>query len=179
MRKSKQSPLNGGDSGGYFELWSLLGRVRDAINRCRQISFTRYGISPEQFLILVLIEELKNRATVAEIARRTFRKPSTISLTASRMIESGLIRKTSNPKNKNINILSSTSKGAGLYQRVHEQEIINDIMSSLSDERREQLRSCLSVLLDAAVAKLGDIRHEDYIDRLGILLRQPGAVKGE
>ena len=155
MRKF-QSPLSSlNPSDRYYYLWMVLARARGALYRVREMELRPYGLRPEHALILLMVRKLKDKATPAEVARHTFRKPHTISVVVKGLAKRGLINKRKDPRRKNRVILSLTNEGEKIYRQAMKREAIERIMSHLSDKECEQLNACLHTLLDAAGAELG------------------------
>jgi len=152
----------------YFHLWTLLGRARDAIYRAREVNLRKFGITPEQLLVIIVIKDLALAgipATPSEIARRTFRTPATISISASRMMLKGLIKRSAKRKNSNKKLLelSLTKLGEDMFRQLRQREITTKIMSSLSKEQEEQLVSCMKTLIVAAVNEIGQKEYEKVV----------------
>jgi DNA-binding MarR family transcriptional regulator len=155
-----------------FQLWTLLARARDAIHKAREISLKKFGITPEQFLVLILIKEIQaveGKPTPAEIARRTFRNPNTISINASRMVNKGLVVKRPDKKNKKLTVLSLTQEGENIYESVRSKEVTTRIMSSLNQEQKNQLISCLNTIVVAAVHEIGRREYEKLLESLTMM----------
>ena len=139
----------------YYNLWVLLAQTKDAVLRARQKELHRYGISATQSAALFAIQAIGDKATPAEISRWLFREPHSVSELLSRMEKEGLVRKTKDLDRKNQVRVELTEKGYEAYDQSMKQESIHKIMSSLSEEAREQLRSCLQTLRDEALKELG------------------------
>jgi len=161
--------INNKDVDRYFRIWTLLARARDAIRKAREITLRKFNITPEQFLILVLIKDIQStgdKPTPTEIARRTFRNSNTIAINVSRMVNRGLIQKVSNVDNKRAIILSLTSEGEGIYEEVKSKEVTTRIMSRLSIEQEQQLILCLNTIIAGAVHEIGQREYEKLLDSL-------------
>lgn len=71
------------------------------------------------------------------------------------MEKKGLVTKRKDRKKGNIVRISITKKGQQVCSQAMGQDLIRDIISSLSDEQREQLWSSLSILYREALKQLG------------------------
>ena len=149
----------------YFVLWELLARTRHAIYSAREIELREYDISPEQAYILIRVRQLKNKATQAQIAHFTFRKPNTVSVTVKRMEKQGLLKRSRSEEHKNLMVLALTTKGEEIYQKTLKRDTINNIMSSISMEQRKQLRACLDTLFKTAVNELARFNHISFLKK--------------
>jgi DNA-binding MarR family transcriptional regulator len=137
-----------------YRLWVLLNQVRDAVLRARQKELNQYNISASQAAVLLVIEAIGPKATPAEISRRVFRKPHSVSGILSRMEKKGLVRRLKDLDRKNLIRVVLTEKGREAYYQSTKQESIRQIVSSLSEEERQQLTSCLHTLRDKALGFL-------------------------
>jgi len=138
-----------------YGLWLLLILVRDAIRRARQEELRQFGITVSQAGVLFHVLTLGDRATPAEIARCLFKKPHGISTLVSRMEKEGLVRKVKDLDRKNLIRVEMTDKGQQAQRHAVKRSVIHHIMSSLSEEERQQLSSCLKKLLGRAFGELG------------------------
>ena len=143
-----------------YNRWILLAQTRDAIFKARWKELSRYDISARQAAVLVAIQAVGDKATPAEISRWVFRKAHSISELLSRIEKAGLVRKVKDLDRKNQVRVVLTEKGRETYHHQSTNTVsIRKIMSLLSEEDRQQLRSCLQVLRDKAVKELG-IKYE-------------------
>lgn len=139
----------------YYYLWVTLARARDAIYRCREIELAKYGISPEQALILLIVRSLNNYATPAEISRHIFRRPNTVSVMVNGMVKKGLLQKNKDSHRKNLVRLSLAEKGEEAYQCTTMRESITKIMSDMSEDDTDKFQYYLSFLIAKAKTELG------------------------
>jgi MarR family transcriptional regulator, organic hydroperoxide resistance regulator len=140
----------------YLELWVNLVQAKEAIGKVRRKELSAYNISPEQSGILSLLSRLHKPPTPAEIARGTFRDPSSVSIILNRMEASGLITKINDSNKKNLVRVSITEKGRKTYNHILRSICVFRIMSGLSDEQCKQLKECLKILQLRAHAELGE-----------------------
>lgn len=128
-----------------YNLWLLLERTRYKIFRAREKELQKWGLEPQQAGILFLINTVKN-ITPAEVSRRMFREPQTITSVLNTMLRNGLIRKRKDSRRKNLVRLSLTSKGKEALAQSARRESIHWIMTALPEEKRRQLQSYLEEL---------------------------------
>jgi DNA-binding MarR family transcriptional regulator len=129
-----------------YNLWVLLHQTTDAALRARQKELDQFGVSVIEVGVLVAIQAIGKEATPSEISRRIFREPHTVSALLNRMEKKGLVRKTQDLDRKNMVRVSITEKGRQAYDKSTGRKSIYKIISSLSEEERQQLRSCLEKL---------------------------------
>jgi DNA-binding MarR family transcriptional regulator len=140
-----------------YKLWVLLGQTADATLRARQKELDQYGISTAEAAALFVIQAIGERATPAEITRWLLREPHTVTELLHRMEKGGLVTKTKDLERKNLVRVSITEKGRQAYQQSTKRKSIQKVISSLSQEERQQLRSYLERLRNKA---LGELREE-------------------
>jgi DNA-binding MarR family transcriptional regulator len=138
----------------YYRLWLLLSQTRAAISKVRHKKVGQY-LHPNQAAALVSIWALEGQVTPAALSRRLFLEPHSVSELIIRMQKNGLVTKKKDKKRGNVVRISITKKGREVCQKVMGQELIRQILSSLSDEQREQLRVCLLILFTEALKELG------------------------
>jgi DNA-binding MarR family transcriptional regulator len=138
----------------YYGLWLLLSQTRSAIFKVRHKKVGQY-LHPNQAAALISIWALDGQVTPAALSRRLFLEPHSVSELIIRMQKKGLVTKKKDKVRGNVVRISITKKGREVSKQVIGQDLIHQIMSSLSDEQREQLRECLSILYAEALKELG------------------------
>jgi len=138
-----------------YNLWWFLARTREILYKARQAELDRYNISARQASVMFVIQAIGNKATPAKIARLLFREPHTVSAILKNMERRGLVRKTKDLDKKNLVRVVLTDKGLEAYRKSEKRESVHKIMSALSKEKYQQLRSCLEILQEEGLAELG------------------------
>ncbi len=137
-----------------YNLWVLLARTREAMFKARRKELDRYNIPPRQAAVLFVIEAIGDKAIPAEISRWLARESHSVSELLGRMEKQGLVQRIKDLDRKNLVRVVLTEKGRKAYYQVMKRESIHKIMSVLSEEQRQQLRSCLQTLGNAALKEL-------------------------
>jgi DNA-binding MarR family transcriptional regulator len=138
----------------YYRLWLLLSQTRSAIFKVRHKKVGQY-LHPNQAAALVSIWALNGQVTPAALARRLFLEPHSASELIIRMEKKGLVTKSRDKERGTVVRISITNKGREVCRRVMGQDLIHRILSSLTDEQREQLNTCLTILFNEALKELG------------------------
>jgi DNA-binding MarR family transcriptional regulator len=138
-----------------YTLWWLLFQAQDTLFKAREKELRQYGISPEEAAVLFIVQCLDNQAIPSEISRWLFRKPHTVSGILDRMEKKRLVSTTKDLPKKNLVRVSLTDKGEQACDQATKIESIRQIMSSLSEQERQKLRSHLETLRDRALKELG------------------------
>lgn len=141
-----------------YELWGLLIQVRDMMIKLRDREVKPIGITSMQGGVLWVLHELKKSediATPAEISRRLFRQPPTISALLDRMEKQGLVTCNRNADKKRQVIVETTTKGKeALRAFLGKREAIPRVIGCISSPERDQLRASLAKMRQKAHQEL-------------------------
>lgn len=148
-----------------YNLWVLLAHTRHAIFEAREKELRLFNITARRGAVLYIIQALGDKATPAEISRWVFRKINSVSELINRMEKDKLVEKITHPEKKNEIIVKLTAKGQDVYNKSIKNSAVHTIMSSLSEEDREQLKSSLLILRAKAMKEIGmkDDIHFPYL----------------
>jgi len=138
-----------------FDSWMLLNHVRYFMFRAREKELRKYGISPEQSLVLHAVQALGRKAIIAEIARFIVLDKRSISSIVDRMEEKGFVQKVMDLERKNLVRVILTEKGQSVYGSTTKRESLHRIMSALSKEKSKQLKELLLELHASGRKELG------------------------
>jgi DNA-binding MarR family transcriptional regulator len=139
-----------------YQLWALLAQTRRALLNVRQRELKPYGISAKKSGLIRAVEAMTDRtATPAEISRWLFREPHTVSELVTRMERQGLVSRAKDPSSKKLVRVSITEKGREICNQSKNLVSIPRILSCLSEEEQQQLRSYLFRLRAEAMKELG------------------------
>tara|TARA_Y100000031_G_C8173495_1_gene362924 strand:+ start:509 stop:1012 length:504 start_codon:yes stop_codon:yes gene_type:complete len=133
------------------ELWWLLSQARHALSLARKRELKQYHLSSAMSSILLAINAIGDKATPADIARWIWRQPHSVFVLLRRMEKNGLVTLNKDLHRKNLIRVALTSKGREAYAQSLVRESIHNAMSSLSEEDRQKLRSCMYKLWDSAL----------------------------
>jgi DNA-binding MarR family transcriptional regulator len=137
-----------------YDIWILLSRVYHLIAMLRKLEMSKFDILPVQSYILFIIKALGDDTTPSRIAEYVYQQRSSISDILNRMEKQGLIKKTSNSGSKKRVLITLTDKGEKALLISRKREYLHKIMSSLTEEKKQQLESGLEVLRDSAINEL-------------------------
>lgn len=141
-----------------YELWLLCHQFHDVMVRIREEELRRQaGISRMQAAVLFIVKSIKGPATPAEISRWMFREPHTVSGLLNRMEKQGLVKKVKDLERKNLIRVVITDKGEEAYRRSREMKAVRSIMSSLSEEKKDNLRRYLETLRNKALEEFREL----------------------
>jgi len=138
-----------------FNLWILLAQTRSLLFSAGEEELSKWNISLMQGWTIFTIKAIGEKATPAEIARWRGREPHTVSSLLSRMVSQGLVVKEKSLDKKNLVRIKLTKKGERLYDAASNMKPMHEIISILTREEHEQLKTLLSKLRDKAQQNLG------------------------
>ncbi|MFO8011130.1 MAG: MarR family transcriptional regulator [Dehalococcoidia bacterium] len=138
-----------------YELWVLIHQVDRAIYKARDVEIRSLGISPLQSGILFLLKFADRPVPLNEIATWLVREPHTISELITRMEKQGLVKRVKQRGNNQTLGATLTSKGKEIYlAQVERRNVIESILSILSSEEVECLKTCLHKLRERALDQM-------------------------
>ena len=139
--------VNAAQENTALRLWLLLPRVGDALDRCQDLVFSKYGITTEQWRVLACIKS-KGPLRPVEIASLLERAPNSMSMLVDRMVKAGLVRRTRDRKDRRAVIVSLTNKGNEAVEPATPAgwEFIHRLLSPLSYDERCALADMLETL---------------------------------
>ncbi len=140
--------------GRKYDIWILLSRVYHLIAKLRNLELEKYSILPVQSYILFIIKALGNETTPTEISGYVYQQRSSISDILNRMVKQGLITKTNKTGGKRRVMITLTEKGEEALNLSKERKFLHKVMSSLSEQKEQQLELSLEMLRDAAINEL-------------------------
>ena len=130
-----------------LRLWGLLTRVGDALQRCFDLVFSKYGISNEQTRLLAIIK-CQGPMRPVDIASFVERAPNSMSMLVDRMVKAGLVRRTRDRKDRRAVFVSLTNKGDEAIGPAIPAgwEFVKKLVSSLSYDDQRVLADTLETL---------------------------------
>ena len=134
------------------QLWLLLGKIHHKRMLVRQKELSPYNIPPRQLRMLSIIHDLGTKVTLSAIAEKVERKVSVISQQTKNMEKYGLIKRVKDTPRSRLLKIELTGKGLGMIKFDRKSEAMDEIMSVLNEEERNQLHS----LLDRLLTKLNE-----------------------
>jgi DNA-binding MarR family transcriptional regulator len=137
-----------------YDLWILLSRVYHLIAMLRKLELSKYEILPVQSYILFVIKALGNETTPSNISEYVYQQRSSISDILNRIVKQGLIKKTNKASGNKRVIVTLTAKGEKALKLSKNREYLHKVMSSLTEEEKQQLESAMEILRDAAINEL-------------------------
>jgi len=141
-----------------YDLWILISRVYHMVAKLRNVEMNKYGILPVQAYMLFMIRAMGNATTPAELSRFVYQQRNSVSDILTRMKRQGLITKEKSSTGNGRVLVKMTEKGEKVLLLSEQREHLHNIMSALTEEKRQQLESLLELLRDRAIEEFSTDR---------------------
>jgi len=161
-----------------LKLWFLIHRTRDVFANCEDKIFGKYGLTTEQFSVLVTMKYLGDSVRVTDLARGLERSTNSVSMIVDRMTKIGLVRRIRDKTDRRVVRVVMTEKGAKAVKpaTVVGLEFIQKAVSPLSAEDRRTLINLLEKVKYEALKQLSPKIDIEEVRRNDIT-NQPDLVK--
>lgn len=128
-----------------LKAWMLLHRIRDLAFYREGRIFTEYGLTAEQYTVLVAAKYLDAPVKIGDIGRWLGHDANTVSMIADRMVRAGLLRRTRDLPDRREVRLTITRKAEEAFKQATPAvwSFVEGTMSSLSDEEKNTLTKLL------------------------------------
>src|SRR5437667_583522 len=93
-----------------LELWVVLARAFDAVNRHSRASIARFGLGTTEFGVLEVLYQ-KGELPVCEVQRRSLVESSSTTYVVDKPYERGLVRRPHNATDRRVTLLGLTTTG--------------------------------------------------------------------
>jgi MarR family 2-MHQ and catechol resistance regulon transcriptional repressor len=132
--------------------WSLMHRVRDVLMRCEDERYGKYGLTSEQYGVLVTIKYVGQSARITDIARWSARSSNSVSMIVDRMVKASLVKRVRDRRDRRVVFVSMTSKGEQALGPATAEglEFIQKVTSPLSNEDLSTLIALLEAVRQQA-----------------------------
>ena len=141
----------------YMRAWILLRQAYNLVLKCEDRLFSEYKLTTEQHSVLMVIKHIEDPVKVTDVARWLDRSVNSVSMIIDRMVKAGLvIRRRDLPDRRAVRLtITSKAEEAFVPATMAGWELIQEILSSLSDEDILTLSRLLEVLRDKTYDYLG------------------------
>ncbi len=137
--------------------WILLRQVHNLVLRCEDQVFYKHGLTTEQHAVLMAVKHINGPVRITDIALWLDRSVNSVSMIVDRMVKAGLVRRARDRKDRRTVFVTMTSQAEKAYvlASVAGWELIQEILSPLSDEDKLTLIRLLETLRDKTYDYLG------------------------
>ena len=130
--------------------WILLRQIHNLVTKCEDRVFSEYRLTTEQHAVLMAIKHIDGPVRPTDVARWLDRSVNSVSMITDRMVKAGLVKRVRDRKDRRVVFLTVTSRAEKAYvlASVAGWELIQEILSPLSDEDKHTLIKLLETLRD-------------------------------
>lgn len=100
-----------------LQLWVVLARAFDAVERHSRTSIARFGLGTTEFGVLEVLYH-KGELPVCEVQRRILVESSSTTYVVDKLCERGLVRRRHSATDRRVTLLALTPAGRRLIQRI-------------------------------------------------------------
>jgi DNA-binding MarR family transcriptional regulator len=141
-------------SQGYGRFWSTFNQAYWVMIRVAEQELRSLDLTMIQAAVLYWVKTCKAPPTPADLSRLLFRRPHTVLDLLGRMEKQGLVKRTRDPKRKNVSRIVLTDKGEKAFKRQKKVRGIAAILSELTPEETETVLAALEKLRQKAIEEL-------------------------
>jgi DNA-binding MarR family transcriptional regulator len=131
-----------------LRLWRQVYQTYTLLKQCEDQIFEEFGLTTEQYAVLVAIDYFGGPTKITDIAHWLERSTNSISMLVDRMVKVGLVKRARERGDRRIVRVLKTSKGEAALKpaNVASLEVIQKILSPLSYEDRNTLFNLLGTV---------------------------------
>ncbi len=128
----------------------LLKSVYDSMHNVARSTWREYGLPPPGALVMRQIDRHPG-VTVSALARSTGLAKSNVSKTVDGLVETGFIRRCSDPKDRRLGRLYATAKAEAHFHEMWSEmrKRLSLVLATLSHEETEAITGALQTLKEA------------------------------
>jgi DNA-binding MarR family transcriptional regulator len=137
--------------------WVLLRQVPNLVARCEDQVFSKHGLTTERHAVLMAIRQIAGPVRPTDVARWLDLSVNSVSMIIDRMVKAGLVKRTRDRKDRRTVFLTATEKAEKAYVKASSAgwELIQEILTPLSDKDKRSLIKLLEILRDKTYDYLG------------------------
>jgi MarR family 2-MHQ and catechol resistance regulon transcriptional repressor len=158
--------------------WRQVYQTYNLLKQCQDQICGEYGLTVEQYSVLVVLNYAGGSARVTDIAEWLVHSANSISMIVDRMVKVGLVKRTRDRVDRRVVWVAPTSKGNDALKQAHLAvlKFVRRVFQPLSSEEENTLSSLLGTVkyeimkynnpeLDMKEAKKTDSKQVDRIVR--------------
>jgi len=138
-----------------LNLWVVLARAFDAVERHARASIARFGLGATEFGVLEALYH-KGELRVCEVQRKILVESSSTTYVVDKLVERQLVRRRPSDTDRRVILLQLTPRGHRLMKRIFPSHaaVIRDAVGALSAQEQAQAARLLRILGIAAARRL-------------------------
>ena len=132
--------------------WALYHQTYNLLYRCEEVMFSKVGLTPQKYMVLMAIRLIEEPVTVSDVAQWLDRNTNSISLIVDRMKKEGLVTRTRSLGDRRTVRLSLTQKGKEKLDQANIPgwDLIQEMMSPLSEKDLNTFAGLLETIREKA-----------------------------
>ncbi len=99
-----------------FKAWMLLHRTRDLFFRCEDRAVSGFGLTAEQWTVLLAIKHLDDPVRPTDVGQWLGHKVNTVSMIVDRMVRGGLVTRVRDLPDRRAIRLAITGQGGASFE---------------------------------------------------------------
>lgn len=139
-----------------LKAFMLLHRTRDLLFRCQDQVVGEFGLTAEQYSVLMAIKDLDDPVKITDVGRWLERKVNSMSMIVDRMVKADLVTRERDLPDRRAVRLVMTSKGERASQLATPavSRLIEETLAPLSHQDADTLIKLLEAVRDKALRHL-------------------------
>jgi len=139
---------NVGLSVTVLKSWRLVYQTHNLFKQCQDQICAEYGLTGEQYAVLIVLNYAGGSARVSDIARWLIRSPNSITMIVDRMLKVGLVKRTRDRADRRVVNVTATSKANAAVAQAHAAvlEFVRKVFQPLSNEDENNLSDLLGTV---------------------------------
>jgi MarR family 2-MHQ and catechol resistance regulon transcriptional repressor len=139
---------NVGPLTAVLKSWRQVYQIYNLLRQCQNQICGEYGLTVEQYSILIVLNYAGGSARITDIARWLIRSTNSITMIVDRMVKVGLVKRTRDRVDRRVVKVTPTSKGKAAVKQAHVAvlEFVRKIFQPLSYEDNNTLFGLLGTV---------------------------------
>ena len=128
--------------------WRQIYQTDNLLRQCQDQICGEYGLSVEQYAVLIVLNYAGGSARITDIARWLIRSTNSITMIVDRMVKAGLVKRTRDRVDRRVVKVTATTKGNAAVKQAHVAilEFVRKIFQPLSYEDESTLSDLLGTV---------------------------------
>jgi len=139
-----------------IDVYVLFLQTADAVTRYTEIELLKAGITPTQYSVLVLLDNVQASPTLTELSKWMFRSKNSMTTVIDHMEQDGLMRRVRDTKDRRSVRVVTTEAGRELFDRVRQpsRDLVYRIMSCYDEDKLDHFDELLRMLRENMLQEL-------------------------
>jgi len=128
--------------------WRQIYQTDNLLRQCQDDICGRYGLTVEQYAVLIVLNYAGGSARITDIAKWLVRSTNSITMIVDRMVKAGLVKRTRDRVDRRVVKVTASDRGNTAVKQAHVAvlEFVRGIFQPLSSEDQSTLSDLLATL---------------------------------